>query len=217
MQSFSIPALPDIRSPAEEARHRLRKFRPRIPSSAKIAIFAPYGNKRGIHNRDFEPLRRLVALQRRTDVRLLRHGRQPHGLRIGRGACRRRRLEPAGKARRDSRRRPRKPRNRAVRPPSALHLYRTPYAAGRQRHRRHGTLRSRNPHRIRRAAAPRGEAPHQPVVGRLDRDARGFRSPVAGIPGQRPRPETRARQPGNLSPPRSHKKKKEPVFVPGLK
>ena len=59
---------------------------------------------------------------------------------------------------------------------------------GRQRHRRHGTLRSRNPHRIQRAAAPRGEAPHQPVVGRLDRDARGFRSPVAGIPGQRPPP-----------------------------
>lgn len=132
MQSFSIPALPDIRSPT---RRRGTAQAPEIPAAdsifGKIVIFAPYGNKRGIHNRDFEPLRRLVALQRRADVRLLRHGGQPHRLRIDRGTCRRRRLEPAGKARRESRRRPRKSRNRAVRPPSALHLYRTPYAAGR--------------------------------------------------------------------------------------
>ena len=135
------------------------------------------------------------------------------GNRIDRGTCRRRRLEPAGKARRESRRRPRKSRNRAVRPPSALHLYRTPYAAGRQRHRRHGTLRSRNPHRIRRTAAPRGETPHQPVVGRLDRDARGFRSPVAGIPGQHP--PSRNTLPGRAtSAPPQPQKKKEPTRVP---
>ena len=116
-------------------------------------------------------------------------------------------------ARRESRRRPRKSRNRAVRPPSALHLYRTPYAAGRQRHRRHGTLRSRNPHRIRRTAAPRGETPHQPVVGRLDRDARGFRSPVAGIPGQHP--PSRNTLPGRAtSAPPQPQKKKEPTRVP---
>lgn len=41
-----------------------------------------------------------MALQRRADVRLLRHGGQPHRLRIDRGTCRRRRSnlreKPAG-------------------------------------------------------------------------------------------------------------------------
>lgn len=95
-----------------------------------------------------------------------------------------------------------------------LYIYIVPHTpAGRQRHRRHGTLRSRNPHRIRRTAAPRGETPHQPVVGRLDRDARGFRSPVAGIPGQHP--PSRNTLPGRAtSAPPQPQKKKEPTRVP---
>lgn len=48
MQSFSIPALPDIRSPA---RRRGTAQAPEIPAAdsifGKIAIFAPYGNKEG--------------------------------------------------------------------------------------------------------------------------------------------------------------------------
>ena len=62
-------------------------------------------------------------------------------------------------------------------------------------------------------AAPRGETPHQPVVGRLDRDARGFRSPVAGIPGQHP--PSRNTLPGRAtSAPPQPQKKKEPTRVP---
>lgn len=122
-----------------------------------------------IQNRAQMPLRSVVALQCRADVRMFRRRRPPHGIRLGGLGGRRSRGEPPGKTRRTARPQLRGARNASLRPYPALRIHHSPHPSRRQRHRRHAALRHRDPPLLRRAPAAHREAEGQPVVGGLDR------------------------------------------------
>lgn len=140
----------------------------KIPTFAQIQIC-------GLHERFFhrnrQSFRRLVALQRRTDVRLLRRQGRTHRIRLGGIACGRCRRRPCRTAGRHSPRPEPCARNATVRPLGALRLHHPAHAAAGQRHRIDETIRTRLENRLRRPHVPSGTAVDQPMVGHLARTA----------------------------------------------